>query len=138
MHVADKAEVLLVAARLADGAAPLLDGLEDLRLDTSVAEGRPLGEAADKLVEELLSADLQVEGVAAILDADVEQVQGQQADIGVAGIDVVDDGDGGLARSGALLAVDEVGDLEVEGEVRLVVLGAAGARDEALQLRGRG
>jgi len=32
------------------------------------------GESADQLVEELLGADLEVEGVAAILDADVEEL----------------------------------------------------------------
>lgn len=134
MHIADEAQILLVAAGLAYGAAPLLDGLEYLRLDTGVAEGRALGEAPHELVEELLGGDLQVEGVAAVLDADVEQVEGEQADVGIAGIDIVDDGDGGLARRGALLAVDEVGDLEVEGEIGLEVIGTAGAGDEALQL----
>ncbi len=134
VHVTNEAQVFLVATRLADGAAPLFDGLEDLRLDTGVAEGGPLGEASDELVQELLGTDLEMEGIAAVLDTDVEEAEGEQADIGVAGIDVVDDGDGGLARGGALLAVDEVGDLEVEGEVGLDVVGAAGAEDEALQL----
>jgi hypothetical protein len=35
-------------------------------------DGRTFGKAADKLVEELLCADLKVEGVSAILDTDVE------------------------------------------------------------------
>jgi hypothetical protein len=36
--------------------------------------GRALGEAANELIEELLGADLEVEGVAAVLDADVEEL----------------------------------------------------------------
>lgn len=113
VHIPDEAQVVLVPARLADGAPPLLDGLEDLCLDTRGTDGRALGEAADQLVEELLGADLQVEGVAAVLDADVEQVQGQQGDVGVAVIDIANDGHGGLAWGGALLRVDQVRDLEV-------------------------
>lgn len=136
VHIPDEAHVLLVAAGLADGAAPLLDGLENLHLHPAVAHWRALGEPADELVEELLCADLEVEGVAAVLDTDVEQVEGQQGDIGIAVVDVVDDGDGSLARGGALLGVDEVRDLEVQGEVGLVVLRAAGSLDEALELRG--
>ncbi len=134
MHVSDEAQVLLVAAGVADGAPPFLDGLEDLHLHARGPYWRALGEAADELVEELLSADLQLEGIAAVLDADVEQVQGQQGDVGVAVVDVVDDADGGLARGRALLAVDQVGDLEVQRQVRLVILGTAGRLDKALKL----
>jgi hypothetical protein len=36
--------------------------------------GRALWESADKLIEKLLCADLQVEGVSAVLDADVEKL----------------------------------------------------------------
>jgi len=36
--------------------------------------GRALGEAADELVEKLLGADLKVERVGAVLDADVEEL----------------------------------------------------------------
>jgi hypothetical protein len=35
-----------------------------------------LGETADEFIEELLGADLEVEGVAAVLDADVEELWG--------------------------------------------------------------
>lgn len=135
MHIPDEPQILLVPARLADGTAPFFYGLEDLHLHPAVPDGRALREAADELVEELLGADLQLEGVAAVLDADVEQIQGEHGDIGVAVVDVVNDGDGGLAGGRALLGVDEVGDLEVQGEVGLVVLRTAGGLDEALELR---
>ena len=135
MHVPDKAQVLLVSACLANCTAPFLNGFEDLELDAGGADRRPLWKAADQLIEELLGADLEVEGVAAVLDADVEQVEGEQRDVGVAVVDVVDDGHGGLARGRTLFGVDQVGDLEVQGQVRLVVVGTAGGRDEALKLR---
>lgn len=136
MHVADEAEVVLVARRLADGAAPFFDCLEDLVLDASAAYGRAFWEAADELIEELLCRDLEVEWVATVLDAVVEEVEGEKGDILVAVVDVVDNGDGSLARGGALFCIYEVADLQVEGEIGLVVLGAAGARDEALELGG--
>lgn len=37
-------------------------------------DGRPFGEAADELVEEFFSTDLKVEGVPAILDADIQKL----------------------------------------------------------------
>lgn len=51
-------------------------------------------------------------------------------------VDVGDDGDSALAGRIALLGVDEVGDLEVEGEIGLEVLGAAGLLDVSLELGG--
>jgi hypothetical protein len=138
VHVPDEAEVLLVPAGVAYCAPPLLNRLEYLHLHARGAYGRPLGKPADELVEELLGADLQVERIAAVLDADVEQVEGEQGHVRVAVVDIAHNGHGGLARRRALLGIDEVGDLEVEGQVRLVVLGGTGARDEALELRGGG
>ena len=64
-------------------------------------------------------------------------MQGEERNIGIAVVDVADNGGGSLARGGALFAVDEIRDLEGERQVRLVVLGAAGGRDEALELRWR-
>lgn len=75
-----------------------------------------------------------MERVAAVLDADVEQVEGKQRDVGIAVVDVIDDGHRGLSRGGTLFGVDQVGDLEVQGQVGLVVVGTAGGRDEALKL----
>ena len=77
VHVANETKIFLVATRLAYCAAPLLDGLEYLRLDSSVAEGGSLGKASDKLIEEFLGADLEVERVAAVLDTDVEEAEGE-------------------------------------------------------------
>lgn len=134
MHVPNEAQVLLVPARLADGAAPFFYSLEYFHLHPAEADRRALGEATDELVEELLGADLQLEGVAAVLDADVEQVEGEQGDVGITVVDVVDDSNGGLAGGGALFGVDQVCDLEIQGQVGLVVFGAAGGLDEALEL----
>jgi len=53
---------------------------------------RTLGEAADKLIEELFGADLEVERVAAVLDADVEELCG---------------GELGVERGGAALSYIE-------------------------------
>lgn len=136
MHVPNEAQILLVPTRLADGAAPFFYGLEYLHLHPAEADRRTLGEAADELVEELFGANLQLKGVATVLDADIEQVEGEHGDGGVAVVDVVDDGHSGLARGGALFGVDQVGDLEVQGQVGLIVLGAAGGLDEALELGG--
>lgn len=135
VHIPNETQVLLVPTRFANGAPPFFNCLQYLHLHPTVANGRALGKPPDELIKELLGADLQVERVAAVLDADVEEAEGEQGDIGVAMVDIVDDGHGGLARGAALLGVDEVGDLEVEGEVGLVVLGATGGLDEALQLR---
>ena len=74
-----------------------------------------------------------MEGVAAVLDADVEQAQRQEGDVGVAVVDVADGCHGGFAGGAALFGVDEVGDLEGEGEVGLEVLGRAGVLDVALE-----
>lgn len=136
MHITDKAQVLLIPARLADSAAPFFYSLQDLHLHPAVADGRALGKPPDKLVEELLGADLQVEGIAAVLDTDVQQVEGEQGDIGITVVNVVDDGHRSLAWGGTLLGIDKVGDFEVQGEVGLVILRAAGGLDEALELGG--
>lgn len=159
MHVPDEAQVVLVPRCLAYRLPPFFNQLEDAILDARRVHGRALGEAADELVEELLGADLEVERVAAVLDADVEELcdrelwgehggaalaytECEEGDVLVAVVDVVHDGHGCLARSvsvsacpalqcnglcirGALLLVDQVGDLEVQREVRLEVLRVA-------------
>ena len=76
MHVPDEAQVVLVPRCLAYGLAPFFNQLEDAVLDARRVHGRALGEAANELIEELLSADLEVEGVAAVLNADVEELKG--------------------------------------------------------------
>lgn len=134
MHVPDEAQILLIPARLANSAAPFFYSFENLHLHPAEADRRALGEATDELVEELFGADLQLEGVATVLNTDVQQVQGEQGDVGVAVVDVVNDSHGGLAWGAALFGIDQVGDLEIQGQVGLVVLGAAGRLNEALEL----
>jgi hypothetical protein len=63
-----------------------------------------------------------VEGVAAVLDANVEQGQGEHRDIGIAVIDVLHNGDSSLAWSIALFGVDQVGDFEIQRQIGLKVL----------------
>jgi hypothetical protein len=66
-----------------------------------------------------------VEGIAAVLDANVEQGQGQHRHVRIAVVDILDNGDGGFARSVSLLSIDQVGYLEIEGQVWLEVLRVA-------------
>lgn len=75
-----------------------------------------------------------MKGIATVLDANVEQRQGQQGDVGVTVVDEVDNGRGSLARGSSLLAINEVRNLEIQCEVGLVVVGTAGRLDVALQL----
>lgn len=95
-------------------------------MDASSSHGRTFGEATDELVEKVLCADLELESIAAVLDANVEEGEGEHGDIGIAVVDVLDNGDGGLSWRVALLSIDQVGYLEIQGQVRLEVLGVAG------------
>lgn len=132
VHIPDETEILLVATCVADREPPFFYRFEDLCLDAGRSNRGPLRESADELVEKFFGANLQVEGIAAVFHADIQQTESEQGDIGIPVVDEADNGGGSLARGCALLAVDEIGDLEVQGEVRLVVLGAAGGLDEAL------
>lgn len=78
MHISDEAQVVLVPRRLADGLPPFFDQLEDSILDARGMHRRALGETTNELVEELLGADLEVEWVAAVLDADVEELESSE------------------------------------------------------------
>jgi hypothetical protein len=95
-------------------------------LDAGNTNGRAFGEATDELVEEILCADLKVESIAAVLDANVKQSQGEHGHVRIAVVDILDNGDGGFARSVSLLSIDQVGNLEVEGQVWFEVLRVAG------------
>lgn len=53
---------------------PLVNELENLGHGRRRERRWALGEPSDELVEEVLGADLEVEGVAAILDEDVEEL----------------------------------------------------------------
>jgi hypothetical protein len=50
---------------------PLFYQFEDLVLDAGRMHRWALGESADKLIEEFFGADLEVEWVAAVLNADI-------------------------------------------------------------------
>lgn len=136
VHIPDESQVLLVSACLANSFSPFFNRFKDLLLDSRGTDGGALGEAAHKLVKELLGADLEMERVAAVLHTDIEQIERKQRDIRVAMVDVVDDGHSCLTRGRTLLGIDQVADLEVEGEVWLVVLRTARCLDESLELGG--
>jgi hypothetical protein len=68
-----------------------------------------------------------VESIAAVLDADVEQSQGQHGHVRIAVVDILDNGDCGFARSVSLLSIDQVGNLEIEGQVWFEVLRVTGS-----------
>jgi hypothetical protein len=74
VHIPDEPQVVLVSRCLAYRLPPFFDQLEDLVLDARRMHGRALWESADELIEKLLCADLQVEGVSAVLDANVEKL----------------------------------------------------------------
>lgn len=135
MHVSDETEIFLVPRCLANGLAPFFNSLQDLCLNPAGTDRRALWEAADEFVEKFLCADLQVKRIAAILDADVEEIQGQKRDIGISVVDELDNGDCGLSRGIAFFRVDQVHNLEVDGEIRLQVgHGVTGIVYEPLQV----
>lgn len=74
VHVPDKPQILLIPRSLADSLSPLLDRLQDPVLHPRGSHRRPLREPSHQLIQEFLRADLKLEGVAAILDADVEEL----------------------------------------------------------------
>ena len=77
MHIPDKTKVVLVSGCLADGASPFFNGLEDLVLYSTGSQWWPLRKATNELVQKLFCAYLQVEWVAAVLNADVEERDGK-------------------------------------------------------------
>ena len=76
MHVANVDEVLLVLAVEAERVLPLVHELEDLGHGRGRERRRSFREPTHELVEEVLGADLEVERVPAVLDEDVEQLDG--------------------------------------------------------------
>lgn len=66
-------------------------------LDTRGSQCGTFGKSADKLIEELLCADLKVERIAAVLDAYVQEGESKQGNIGVAVIDKLHNGEGGFS-----------------------------------------
>ena len=72
VHIPDKAQVLLVSRGLTYCTPPFLDGLEYLSLHATRSYRWPFRKPSDELIEELFGADLEMEGVSAVLDADIE------------------------------------------------------------------
>lgn len=134
MHVSDEPQVLFVSACLAYCTPPFFYSLQYLHLHPRRSYRRPFGEPSDQLIKKLFGTDLQVKGIATVLDTDVEQIQGKHCDVGVAVVDIAHDSHGSLARSRALLGVDEVGNLKIKGQIWFVVLGTASGLYESLEL----
>lgn len=74
VHVPNESQVILVPRCLTYSLPPFFDQFEDSVLDTRRVHRWALGETTNELVEELLGADLEVKRVAAVLDADVEEL----------------------------------------------------------------
>ena len=74
MHIPNETKVLFVPRSLAYRLSPLLDCLEYSVLNPGGAYGGPLRKAPDQLIEEFFGADLQMKGVPAIFDANIQQL----------------------------------------------------------------
>jgi hypothetical protein len=74
VHIPYETQVVLVPRSLAYGLPPLFYQFENLALYTRRVHRGPFREAADEFVEKFFSAYLKVECVAAILDANVEEL----------------------------------------------------------------
>lgn len=79
-----------------------------------------------------------MEWIPAVLDADIQQTQCQEGDIGIAVVDVANDRNGSLPRRIALLGIDQVRNFEAQRQIWLEVLGRAGVLDVALERCGGG
>ena len=134
MHIPYEAQVVLVARRLAYGLPPFFYELENLVLHSRRVDRRTFGKAADKFVEEFLGTDLEVERIAAILDTYVEEVEREEGDILIAVIDIVYNCDSRFSGRCAFLTIDQVGDLEIQGQIGLKVLRVTCLQYIALQL----
>lgn len=71
VHVPDEPKILLVLGSLTDGRAPFFNQFQYPVLHSSRPDWWPLGESPYKLIQELLCANLEVERVAAVFDADI-------------------------------------------------------------------
>ena len=74
MHVPNEAKVLFVPRCLTYRLSPLFDSLEYSVLDPRRAYRRPLGKTPDQFIEEFFGADLQMERVSAIFDANIQKL----------------------------------------------------------------
>jgi hypothetical protein len=69
VHVSYEAQIVLELGCLAYRLPPFLYQLEDLALNTGRMHRRALWKSADELIEKLFGTDLEVECIAAVLDA---------------------------------------------------------------------
>lgn len=74
MHVPYEAQIVLVPRCLTYRLPPFFYQLEDLILDTGRVHRWTFGKAAHKLVEKFFGANLKMERVAAVLDANVQEL----------------------------------------------------------------
>lgn len=77
MHVTDVDQVLLALRVDADCVLPFVNEGENASLCRRWEEGWALGKALDELIEEFLCGNLEVEGVANILDEVVQEIEGK-------------------------------------------------------------
>lgn len=132
MHIPDETQILLIPACLTDGTPPLLNSFEYLHLYATCPNRRSFRESSNELIEELLCTNLQMKGITTILDADIEEIEGEHGDIWITMVDIVDNGDSCFSGRIALFKIDQIGDLEVESEIWLKVLGTACLKDITL------
>jgi hypothetical protein len=76
MHVPDVDEILLVFAGCADGEFPFVDKLKDPSHGRRRIYRRLLREPPHELVEKVFCSNLEVKRVAAVLDEDIEELEG--------------------------------------------------------------
>lgn len=132
MHIPYESEILLVPRRLTYCAPPFLNSFQNPHLYACWPHRGPFGKPADELIKEFFGTDLKMKRVSAILDANIEQTESKQRDVGVSVVDVVHNGDCSLTRRRALLRINEVRDLKVDCQVGLEVLRAAGLLNVSL------
>jgi hypothetical protein len=113
MHIPYKPQIIFVSRGLADCLTPLLNGFQYFTLYAARTDRRALWEAPNKLIEELLGADLQVKWIATVFDAIIEESEGKEGDIRISVIDELNNCDGALTRRIALFGVYQVNDLKV-------------------------
>ena len=85
MHVSYEAQIFLVLGCLTYRRPPLFDQFQDLVLYARISEGWPFREAANELVQKLFGTDLEVERIAAVFDAIVEELSLVSINVGVLG-----------------------------------------------------
>lgn len=106
MHIPYESQILLVPRGLTYCAPPFFNRFQYLHLHSRRSDRGPLREPPHELIKEFLGTDLKVKRVSAVLDANIEQVESQQGDVGVPMIDVIDDSYRCLPRRISFLRVD--------------------------------